>query len=97
MFTSCMHIHGIPVAVLPYKYPFLVSCSFKLQLYDLVENKVQGDGNCQFRSLSDQLYRSPEHHKFVREQVINQLKSYPEIYEGYVPMAYGEYLKRMSK
>ncbi|KAJ4720758.1 OTU domain-containing protein [Melia azedarach] len=69
----------------------------RLQLYDLVENKVQGDGNCQFRSLSDQLYRSPEHHKFVREQVINQLKSHPEIYEGYVPMAYGDYLKKMSK
>ncbi|XP_044462072.1 OVARIAN TUMOR DOMAIN-containing deubiquitinating enzyme 9-like isoform X2 [Mangifera indica] len=68
----------------------------RLQLYGLIENKVKGDGNCQFRSLSDQLYRSPEHHKFVREQIINQLKSYPEIYEGYVPMAYEDYLKRMS-
>lgn len=26
-----------------------------------------------------------------------QLKSYPEIYEGYVPMAYGDYLEKMSK
>ncbi|KAJ0966605.1 hypothetical protein J5N97_023522 [Dioscorea zingiberensis] len=69
----------------------------RLLLYDLVELKVQGDGNCQFRALSDQFYRSPEHHKFVRQQVINQLKSNPEIYEGYVPMAYGDYLRKLSK
>ncbi|KAG6758520.1 hypothetical protein POTOM_038873 [Populus tomentosa] len=69
----------------------------RLKVYDLVENKVPGDGNCQFRSLSDQLYRSPEHHKLVREQVIDQLKSQPQMYEGYVPMAYDDYLKKMSK
>ncbi|KAJ1406387.1 Papain-like cysteine peptidase superfamily [Sesbania bispinosa] len=68
-----------------------------LQLYDLIESKVEGDGNCQFRALSDQLYRSPNHHKIVREQVIQQLKSYPDLYAGYVPMAYSDYLKKMSK
>lgn len=31
-----------------------------LQLYCLVERKVKGDGNCMFRALSDQLYRSVE-------------------------------------
>ncbi|CAL5389468.1 unnamed protein product [Camellia sinensis] len=76
----------------------------RLQLYDLVEHKVQGDGNCQFRALSDQFYRTPEHHKFVRQQVVNQiiwilisvsmmvghwqLKSHRDTYEGYVPMEY---------
>ncbi|KAL9241614.1 hypothetical protein vseg_015705 [Gypsophila vaccaria] len=69
----------------------------RLQLYDLVELKIQGDGNCQFRALSDQFYRTPEHHKFVREQVVKQLKAQQEHYEGYVPMEYGEYLKKMSK
>uniref|UniRef100_A0A803KY89 ubiquitinyl hydrolase 1 n=1 Tax=Chenopodium quinoa TaxID=63459 RepID=A0A803KY89_CHEQI len=69
----------------------------RLQLYDLVERKVQGDGNCQFRALSDQFYRTPEHHKFVRQQVVTQLKSDSEVYEGYVPMEYGEYLNKMSK
>nr|GMC86346.1 OTU domain-containing protein DDB_G0284757-like [Ipomoea batatas] len=63
----------------------------------LVEHKVEGDGNCQFRALSDQFYRTPEHHKFVRQEVVNQLRSHPEAYEGYVPMAYDEYLTRMSK
>ncbi|XP_037482527.1 uncharacterized protein LOC119361415 [Triticum dicoccoides] len=44
----------------------------KLVLYGLVELKVNGDGNCQFRALSDQFYRTPEHHRFVRQQVVNQ-------------------------
>ncbi|GAV62524.1 OTU domain-containing protein [Cephalotus follicularis] len=69
----------------------------RLQLYELVENTVQGDGNCQFRAISDQLYRTPDHHKDVREQVVKQLKSQPEMYDGYVLMSYGEYLKKMSK
>ncbi|EXC22889.1 hypothetical protein L484_007498 [Morus notabilis] len=69
----------------------------RLQCGKWVERRVQGDGNCQFRALSDQFYRTPEHHEFVRQQVVNQLKSYPDTYEGYVPMAYGDYLEKMSK
>lgn len=69
----------------------------RLQLYQLVESKVRGDGNCQFRSLSDQVYRSAEHHKFVRQQIVNQLKLHADIYEGYVPMVYSDYLKNMAK
>ncbi|KAL2533915.1 Cysteine proteinases superfamily protein [Abeliophyllum distichum] len=69
----------------------------RLELYDLVELKISGDGNCQFRSLSDQIYRTPNHHESVREQVVNQLKSNRQLYENYVPMAYDDYLKKMSK
>ncbi|KAK7279331.1 hypothetical protein RJT34_24379 [Clitoria ternatea] len=69
----------------------------RLQLYDFVEHVVQGDGNCQFRALSDQLYNTPDHHKYVRRHIVNQLKSRPEIYEGYVPMEYDEYLGKMAK
>ncbi|KAF0917957.1 hypothetical protein E2562_021672 [Oryza meyeriana var. granulata] len=69
----------------------------RLVLYDLAELKVKGDGNCQFRALSDQFYRTTEHHRFVRQQIVKQLESYPEIYAGYVPMDYREYLKKMVK
>ncbi|KAM7262535.1 hypothetical protein ACFE04_000218 [Oxalis oulophora] len=69
----------------------------RLQLYDFVELKVQGDGNCQFRALSDQLHGDPDQHKYVRRQVVNQLKSHPEIYEGYVPMEYDHYVAKMSR
>ncbi|KAA0044003.1 OTU domain-containing protein [Cucumis melo var. makuwa] len=69
----------------------------RLQVYDFVERKVQGDGNCQFRALSDQLYGTPDNHELVRQKVVNQLMAHPEIYEGYVPMAYDEYLEKMSR
>ncbi|KAG7960438.1 hypothetical protein I3843_10G123700 [Carya illinoinensis] len=59
-------------------------------MYDFVEHKVQGDGNCQFRALSDQLYSTPDNHQFVRQKVVNRLRSHPEIYGGYVPMEYGD-------
>ncbi|XP_062155121.1 OVARIAN TUMOR DOMAIN-containing deubiquitinating enzyme 9-like [Alnus glutinosa] len=68
----------------------------RLELYDLEEKKVKGDGNCQFRSLSDQLNGDPKHHKLIRKQVVEQLKSQPELYKNYVPMSYDEYLKKMS-
>ncbi|XP_066332906.1 OVARIAN TUMOR DOMAIN-containing deubiquitinating enzyme 9-like isoform X7 [Miscanthus floridulus] len=69
----------------------------RLKLYELVEHKVQGDGNCQFRALSDQLYQSPDHHEFVREQIINQLKTNRDAYDGYVPMAYDDYLEKVAR
>jgi len=71
--------------------------SDRLKLYELTEHKVKGDGNCQFRALSDQLYQTPDHHEFVREQIISQLKSNREAYDGYVPMAYDEYLDKVSR
>ncbi|KAK4833955.1 hypothetical protein QYF36_013981 [Acer negundo] len=69
----------------------------RLQSHGFLELKVPGDGNCQFRALSDQLYGTPDYHKVVRRKVVNQLKSHREKYEGYVPMEYGDYLKNMSK
>eukprot|EP00249_Psilotum_nudum_P015617 c25432_g1_i1 orf=402-1259(+) len=69
----------------------------RLKQYGLCEVKIEGDGNCQFRAFSDQLYRTPEHHKYVREQVISQFKSHPALYEEYVPMKYSDYLKKMAK
>jgi len=44
----------------------------RLTIYGLCELKIQGDGNCQFRALSDQLYHSPEYHKYVRKEVVKQ-------------------------
>ncbi|CAD6268416.1 unnamed protein product [Miscanthus lutarioriparius] len=69
----------------------------RLVLYGLVDLKVKGDGDCQFRALSDQFYQTPEHHRLVRQQVVKQLESHPEIYAGYVPMDYRDYLGKMSK
>ncbi|GFY85160.1 cysteine proteinases superfamily protein [Actinidia rufa] len=45
----------------------------RLNVYGLYEMKVSGDGNCQFRALSDQMYKSPEYHKHVRKEVVKQV------------------------
>ncbi|CAL5325541.1 unnamed protein product [Camellia sinensis] len=81
-----------------------------LNVYGLYEVKVSGDGNCQFRALSEQMYKSPEYHKHVRKEVVKQLghgkgagankirlKDYKSLYEGYVPMKYKHYYKKMAK
>ncbi|GAA0138751.1 cysteine protease [Lithospermum erythrorhizon] len=69
----------------------------RLNIYGLYEVKVSGDGNCQFRALSDQIYRSAEYHKYVRKEIVRQLKDYRAQYEGYVPMKYKRYCKKMAK
>uniref|UniRef100_A0A2N9F2Y9 OTU domain-containing protein n=1 Tax=Fagus sylvatica TaxID=28930 RepID=A0A2N9F2Y9_FAGSY len=50
-----------------------------------------------FRALADQLYGDPNLHKFIREQVIEQLRSQLELYQNYIPMSYNDYLMKMSR
>ncbi|KAL5215666.1 hypothetical protein ABZP36_007067 [Zizania latifolia] len=69
----------------------------RLNVYGLCEVRVSGDGNCQFRAISDQLYRSPEYHKHVRKEIVKQLKTCNSLYEGYVPMNYKNYCKKMKR
>ncbi|XP_048432894.1 OVARIAN TUMOR DOMAIN-containing deubiquitinating enzyme 11 isoform X4 [Pyrus x bretschneideri] len=71
--------------------------SARLATYDLSELQIKGDGNCQFRAVADQLFRNPEYHKHVRKQVIKQLEHHKKLYEAYVPMKYGHYLRKMKK
>ncbi|KAG6621184.1 hypothetical protein I3842_Q030600 [Carya illinoinensis] len=71
--------------------------SERLVTYGLAELQMEGDGNCQFRALADQLFRNPDYHKHVRKHIIKQLKHYRKLYEGYVPMEYKSYLKKMKK
>ncbi|KAK1325741.1 hypothetical protein QJS10_CPA01g00794 [Acorus calamus] len=71
--------------------------SERLSTYGLAELQIEGDGNCQFRALADQLFRNPEYHKHVRKKVVKQLKHHKKLYEGYVPMDYNTYLKNMKR
>ncbi|MQL88034.1 hypothetical protein Taro_020588, partial [Colocasia esculenta] len=63
--------------------------SERLTTYGLAELQIEGDGNCQFRAIADQLFRNPEYHK--------HLKHFQKLYEGYVPMSYKGYLKKMKR
>uniref|UniRef100_A0A453SYU6 OTU domain-containing protein n=1 Tax=Aegilops tauschii subsp. strangulata TaxID=200361 RepID=A0A453SYU6_AEGTS len=69
----------------------------RLGTYGLAEFQIEGDGNCQFRALADQIFRNPEYHKQVRKAVMKQLKEFRKRYEGYVPMEYKVYLKKMKR
>ncbi|RWR88574.1 OTU domain-containing protein [Cinnamomum micranthum f. kanehirae] len=71
--------------------------SERLITYGLAEMQVEGDGNCQFRAIADQLFRNPEYHKHVRKEVVKQLKHFQKSYESYVPMKYKTYLKKMKR
>lgn len=51
-----------------------------VELYSLDEHLIKGDGNCQFRALSDQLYRTPKHHEQVRADAIEQFRKHPDLY-----------------
>ncbi|KAL0709375.1 hypothetical protein Bca4012_016353 [Brassica carinata] len=81
----------------------------RLEWEGFVETKIKSDGNCQFSSLADQLFRCPEYHEKVRERIVKQLKTCPKIYREFVemdsskkrrndlPKDYSEYVKNMSK
>ncbi|KAF8086022.1 hypothetical protein N665_0639s0031 [Sinapis alba] len=71
--------------------------SVRLATYGLAELQMEGDGNCQFRALADQLFGNPDYHKHVRKHIVKQLKQQRTLYEGYVPMKYRHYTRKMKK
>ena len=74
----------------------------RLASLDLRERAVQGDGNCQFRAISDQLYGTEKHHVLVRERVVGQLLDTAEKYKPFATSAavpsssYDEYVAEMA-
>lgn len=68
----------------------------RLDHYGLTEKIVKGDGNCQFRALADQLYRSPMYWREVRNGVVSQLIKHPNWYKEYVPDSYQDYCASMK-
>jgi len=71
--------------------------ALRLDFYGLREKACAGDGNCQFRALSDQLFRDVRYHEEVRAQVIERLLANREAYEAYVaPLEFHEYVEKMS-
>ncbi|CAO2842134.1 unnamed protein product [Amaranthus hypochondriacus] len=69
----------------------------RLNTYGLAELQIEGDGNCQFRALADQLFHNQDYHRHVRKEVVKQLKSFRNLYEGHVPMKYRRYLRKMKR
>ena len=54
----------------------------------LRENEVDGDGNCQFRAIADQLYGSSDRYAEVRANIVEHLRSNSSRYSAFVPDSY---------
>jgi len=55
----------------------------QLEKLGLVLKEVEGDGNCLFRALSDQLHGGPEKHKTLRREVVSYMRNYREDFEPF--------------
>lgn len=60
---------------------------------------AQGDGNCQFRAIADQLWGSQAQHGLVRRLACAQLEAHPDAYKGFVTSgpSYSDYLRRLRR
>lgn len=55
------------------------------------------DGNCLFRSISDQIYGTPEHHALLRERCAEYLACERGYFEQFVTESYDEFLTRIQR
>eukprot|EP01114_Cavostelium_apophysatum_P001153 TRINITY_DN10988_c0_g1_i2.p1 TRINITY_DN10988_c0_g1~~TRINITY_DN10988_c0_g1_i2.p1 ORF type:complete len:306 (-),score=15.02 TRINITY_DN10988_c0_g1_i2:226-1074(-) len=49
----------------------------RLNEHDLVEKPIEGDGNCQFRAIADQIHSDETRHRDVRENLVSWLRKNP--------------------
>jgi len=64
----------------------------------LRENEVDGDGNCQFRAIADQLFGSPDRYAEVRANIVEHLRSNVPLYSGFVhDIPYDAYIENMGR
>lgn len=72
----------------------------RIAQYKLQEHKVQGDGNCLFRALADQLWGDERRHATARQAVHWQLATRPDLYSAHVANEdepYAVYCRRMAQ
>ncbi|WIA10651.1 hypothetical protein OEZ85_010831 [Tetradesmus obliquus] len=63
----------------------------------LEEQLSVADGNCQFRSVSEQLYGTQEFHGFVRQQAVNHIKANPASYATFLGEDFAYYCVGMAQ
>lgn len=60
---------------------------------------MEGDGNCQFRAIADQLFGSQQHHAIVRACVVSHMKAAQDYFSIFFedPNEFSSYLKEMGR
>ena len=56
----------------------------KLKLKDLILEDIEGDGNCLFRAIADQLENDEENHRIYRIRAVNYLKKNKKFFEKFI-------------
>jgi len=69
----------------------------RLSRLGLQEVEQVGDGNCQFRAISHQLYDTPSWHVLVRRKVVAQMKQDSDYYRGFLAEEFESYAEEMSR
>ena len=69
----------------------------RLKEMRLREVQVLGDGNCQFRALSEQLYGNEASHKAIRVRIVDHLRDNETKYAGFVEGTYKKYVDEKSR
>ena len=63
----------------------------------LYAKEISGDGNCLFRSLSDQYYGNPDEYERVRAEVVAYLRLHVDEFSIFVDEDWNEYVERMAR
>ena len=71
----------------------------RLHLADLRMLSIAGDGNCQFRAVSQQLFGSEEYHMHVRQKAMAYMRSKREEFACFYAdgVAFDRYLQKMER
>ena len=59
--------------------------------------EVEGDGNCMFRAVSDQVYGTDKHYQLLREKCMDYLVILRKFFEPYIDEDFDEYIKFKRK
>jgi len=71
----------------------------RLHSLGMASVEMEGDGNCQFRALADQLFGSQEYHAVVRALAIAHMRSQSDFFSMFYesPSEFNAYLKDMAR
>ncbi|KAG2486732.1 hypothetical protein HYH03_014658 [Edaphochlamys debaryana] len=58
---------------------------------------VAGDGNCQFRSISNELYGTQDHHSAIRKQGVSHIVQQRSSFECFLGEDFDEYVRQMAR
>lgn len=72
----------------------ILSCVCRRHI--LCHSAQVGDGNCQFRAISNGLYGSEAHHALVRANVVSYMRQHKADFEPYLGETWQRYITDMS-